>query len=95
MTGSYHNFESHVNPQTVLKPIADFIATCGRQVTLRDIVKATGFKNTQVARTMPRLISKGVVKIVGARPRTETISHPGGWFVTATYQDNLYEWIGD
>lgn len=95
MNGSYHNFESHVNAQTVMKPIADFIATCGRAVTLRDIVEATGFKNTQVARTMPRLISKGVVRIAGRQPRTVTINHAGGWTTNATHHSNLYEWIGD
>lgn len=95
MNGSYHNFESHVNAQTVMKPIADFIATCGRQVTLRDIVEATGFRNTQVARTMPRLISKGVVRIVGKRPWTLTIDHPGGWSTQTIHHSNLYEWVGD
>ena len=95
MNGSYQNFESYVNPQTVMKPIADFIATCGRRVTLRDIVEATGFKNTQVARTMPRLISKGVVRIAGRQPRIVTINHAGGWTTNATHHSNLYEWIGD
>lgn len=93
MGGSYQNFR-HVEAPTVMKPIADYIAMAGAPVSLRDIVEATGFRNTQVARTMPRLISKGVVRISGKRERQFTVHHH--WTkqpITWTYRDNLYEWV--
>lgn len=92
MRGSYQNFR-HVEAPTVMKPIADYIAAASGPVTLGDIVKATGFMNTQVARTMPRLIDKGVVRICGKRERLMPVIAWGRHPVTRVHQDNLYEWV--
>lgn len=88
------NLAGWVHEPTVQDPVLDAIHKIGRPVTLTELVEITGFKNTQLARVLPRLHTQGRVRR-WKEPWAQVVPHRNGTIMTVNKTRWVYEGVKD